>query len=74
MRISYGVACAAAILLSACDAEGGRTDYANDGDTGAASPASTPTVNAARSDSTAADTLAGRPGTPAAQPTDPKKP
>ena len=44
---------AAALAVAAC-AEGGRTEYANDGDTGAAAPATVPTPDAPQApDSTA---------------------
>jgi hypothetical protein len=45
---------AAALALAACSTEGGRDDYAKDGDSGAASPATVQTVNQPTSpDSTA---------------------
>lgn len=45
VRVKAGLLALAA-LLAACGAEGGRTDYPADADTGAASPASTPTPDA----------------------------
>ena len=42
------------VLAAACGTEGGRSDYANDGDTGAAAPAATYTPDAPQApDSTA---------------------
>lgn len=60
-----GVALAAA-LLAACGPDGGRSDYQRDGDTGAASPATTPTPdNPGAPDSTTglSPERAGSPGT-----------
>ena len=82
MRIIRLAAPAALLLAAACSAEGGREDYANDGDTGAAAPATVITPNAPQTpDSTAGvsersgqpgvagDTLSGRsPQTKARQP------
>ena len=56
---------AAVALLAACVAEGGRGDYAKDGDSGAAAPAAVQTVNAPQT----ADSTAGvsrRTGAPGA--------
>lgn len=56
---------AVATALSACVAEGGRGDYAKDGDSGAAAPATVQTVNAPQT----ADSTAGvsrRTGAPGA--------
>ena len=73
MRIIRLVAPATLLLAAACGAEGGREDYANEGDTGAAAPATVVTPNALQTpDSTAGvsersgqrgvsgDTLSGR--------------
>ncbi|HET7458907.1 MAG TPA: hypothetical protein VFJ74_14755 [Gemmatimonadaceae bacterium] len=56
----------AAAALAACGGtKSGRSDYVRDGDTGAASPASTPTLNSpAAPDSTAG--VSQRTGTPGA--------
>ena len=65
MKISIKLAAIAAIaLLAACGTEGGRSDYVKDGDTGAASPATTPTPdNPGAPDSTAGmSQRAGAPG------------
>ena len=51
LAIALGSSVAA---LGACDSKGGRSDYVQDGDTGAAAPATVPTVdNPATPDSTA---------------------
>lgn len=68
LNAARGVALAtvAAALVTACGgAGGGRNDYVRDGDTGAASPATTPTLNHGDApDSTAG--VSQRTGTPGA--------
>lgn len=62
-RTAAVTAAAALVAVAACDAKSGRDDYARDGDTGAAAPATvlTPT-NEAAPDSTAG--ISQRTGTP----------
>jgi hypothetical protein len=58
------LALAAAVALVACTSQGGRADYAKDGDSGAAAPATVQTVNSPNApDSTAGvGQRSGKPG------------
>ena len=64
-HLARAAAAAAVVVLAACNAEGGRDNYARDGDSGAAAPATvlTPSTESAP-DSTAG--VSQRTGTPGA--------